>query len=180
MVDQQVRSTFTLVPLEGVEAFVGVADEGQAQLRLLLIGHVLSLSAKSRGVIGLVDLVGREVGDVDVGAESGLERSADAAQLVPDDTAEEAVLFDLVGTFHGSTGVAETVRGVAEKAEALLAITKLDRALSGPTFESYSQTSEKGEYLPGSRESQARRQSYDRYREGLLHRKEATRSDTQT
>lgn len=63
-------------------------------------------------MVALVDLVGGEVGDIDVGVELRFERRADLAQLVPDHAAEEWVVFDLLR----AAGPAEAVGGVAEEA----------------------------------------------------------------
>ena len=51
---------------------------------------------EQRGVVRLVDLVGGEVGRVDVGRQAGLERRADAPQAVELDAPEEGVVLELV------------------------------------------------------------------------------------
>lgn len=51
----------------------------------------------STGVF-LRNLVNGEVRNIDVRAKSRLERSTDAAKLIPDHSAEEWVVFDLCGT----------------------------------------------------------------------------------
>lgn len=61
-------------------------------------------------MVVLVDLVGREVGDIDVGVELGFEGSADLAELVPDDASEEWVILDLLG----STCTSETIGRITE------------------------------------------------------------------
>lgn len=77
----------------------------------MLVARQLRLSAQGGRVIDLVDLVGGEVGDVDVRVELRLEGGPDLAQLVPDHAAEEGVVFDLLR----AAGPAEAVRGVAEE-----------------------------------------------------------------
>lgn len=45
-------------------------------------------------MIRLVDFIGWEVGDVDVGVEAGFKGRADLAEAVPGDAAEEVMAFD--------------------------------------------------------------------------------------
>lgn len=74
----------------------------------MLFAESIDLRVICRAVIRLVDFVGREVGDVDVGLEARFERGADFAEGVPIDAAEEVVLFDLgspVGTARGAEAV---------------------------------------------------------------------------
>lgn len=66
-------------------------------------------------MVRLVDFVGWEVGDVDVGLEARFERGADLAEGVPVDAAEEVVLFDLRGAVGAARG-AEAVGGGTEEA----------------------------------------------------------------
>lgn len=100
-----------------VEALEGISDEGQAHLRRLLDRGSASASLldglrlEHRRVVGLVDLVGGEVGGVNGGSQARLERSSDAAQAVELDTAEEGVSLDLV-----RARTAETVLRVADQA----------------------------------------------------------------
>lgn len=77
----------------------------------MLLARDLRLGPQRGRVVALVDLVGGEVGDVDVGVELRLEGGADLAQLIPDHAAEEGVVFDLLG----AAGPAEAVGGVAEE-----------------------------------------------------------------
>ena len=63
----------------------------------MLLAQSVNLRAVRGRMVRLVDLVGGEVGDVDVGVEAGLEGSADLAEAVPGDAAEEIVGFDLRG-----------------------------------------------------------------------------------
>lgn len=81
-------------PPESIEALVRVADEGQAHLRHMLLAQRIDLRAIGCRMIRLVDFVGWEVGDVDVGVEAGFERRADLAKAVPGDAAEEFVAFN--------------------------------------------------------------------------------------
>lgn len=83
--------------VEGIEAFVGVSQEGDIHLRHLVSNLARSLcSLEMSSGIGLVDLVDREVGGIDVGRESRLEWCTNAAKAVEVDTAEEGVGLDLI------------------------------------------------------------------------------------
>jgi hypothetical protein len=97
-----------------VEPLERVPNERQAHLGalLLLLVAVAGLGgAQQRGVVRLVDLVGGEVGRVDVGGQTRLERRADAPQAVKLDAAEEGVVLDLV-----RAAAAEAVLRVADEA----------------------------------------------------------------
>lgn len=91
----------------GIEPLEGVTNKRQAHLRtLVLLGTLPStslLSPQVRGVIRLVNLVGREVGGIDGRGEARLEGGTDPAQAVKLDTPEEGVAFDLVGTATSKT-----------------------------------------------------------------------------
>jgi hypothetical protein len=95
-----------------------IPDKRQAHLGALLLlrrpaaGTVAGLRGlEQRRVVRLVDLVGREVGRVDVGGEARLEGRADAAQAVELDAAEEGVVLNLV-----RAAAAEAVLRVADQA----------------------------------------------------------------
>jgi hypothetical protein len=103
-----------------VEPLEGIPDKRQAHLRALLLLRRTATSAgavprlcglEQRGVVRLVDLVGGEVGRVDVRRQARLERRADAAQAVELDAAEEGVVLELVGA-----AAAEAVLRVADQA----------------------------------------------------------------
>lgn len=85
----------TLVRLERIEGFIGVANEGKTHFSLLFSRHCADLCSVRRARILLRNLVNGEVRHIDVGAESGLERSMDVAQLVPNHSAEKRVVLDL-------------------------------------------------------------------------------------
>jgi hypothetical protein len=86
-----------LAALEGIEGLVGVADERQAHLGLLRVRHGTSLGTVDRAGIFLRNLINREVRHINVGAETRLEGSTDATQLIPNNSPEEGVVFDLCG-----------------------------------------------------------------------------------
>jgi hypothetical protein len=93
-----------------------IPNKRQAHLRALLLlrrrAAVAGLGGlEQRGVVRLVDLVGREVGRVDVGRQARLEGRADPAQAVELDAAEEGVVLDLV-----RAAAAEAVLRVADQA----------------------------------------------------------------
>lgn len=69
----------------------------------------------------LWNLVDGEVRDIDVRAESWLERSADVAKLVPDYSAEEGVVLNLRGTAILATFATNTVFRVTQETEHSLA-----------------------------------------------------------
>lgn len=95
---------------KGVEALKGIAHEWNDELgRLVRVGG--ALGPHGGGRVGLVDLVGGEVGDVDVGLELRLKGSLDAAQVLEHDAAEEGVLLDLLRSL-----APETVGRVANEA----------------------------------------------------------------
>lgn len=77
----------------------------------MLLARDLRLGPQRGRVVALVDLVDGEVRDVDVGVELWLEGGADLAEVVPDHTAEERVVLDLLG----AAGPAEAVGGVAQE-----------------------------------------------------------------
>lgn len=114
-----------------IEPLEGVSNEWQAHLWALLHpAHLLGsgldlLGLEQRGVVGLVDLVGGEVGSVDVTGQPGLEWSSDSPQLFKLDTAEEGVALDLMGTT-----TAQTVLSVAyEAVERLVLLLIFDGTL---------------------------------------------------
>lgn len=114
-------STVSSISLEGVERFVGVSDEWKAHLRLLLVRHGASLSAVDGTRILLRNLIDREVRHVNVRAQSWFERRADAAQLLPNDAAEEGVVLDLRCAAELAAIASDTVFCVAEEANPELA-----------------------------------------------------------
>lgn len=77
----------------------------------------------------LWDLVNGEVRDIDVRAESWLERSADFAKLVPDHSAEEGVILDLRGTTILATFATNTVFRVTQETDHLLATVHILRII---------------------------------------------------
>jgi hypothetical protein len=101
-----------------VKPFKSIPDKRQAHLgALLLLGGRAGAVAgglgglEHGGVVRLVDLVGREVGRVDVGRQARLEGRADPPQAVELDAPEEGVVLDLV-----RAAAAEAVFRVADQA----------------------------------------------------------------
>jgi len=84
-----------------VETLEGISEERQALLKRLFSGSGTTLLHRllleDGGVVRLVDLVSREVGCVNVGGETRLERRANAAQAVEVNSTEEGVALDLLG-----------------------------------------------------------------------------------
>ena len=66
----------------------------------------------------LGDLVDGEVRNINVRSQTGLERCADLAKLLPNNTAEEGVIFDLGRTTVLATFLTNTVFRIAEEARA--------------------------------------------------------------
>lgn len=81
----------------------------------MLFPECVDLRMVRGAVVRLVDFVGREVGDIDVGLKARLERCTDFAEGIPIDAAEEVVEFDLRGTVSAARG-AEAVGGGTEEA----------------------------------------------------------------
>lgn len=63
----------------------------------------------------LRNLINREVGHIDVRAKARLEGRTDAPQLIPDDTAEEWVILDLLGASVLATFAADTVVRITQE-----------------------------------------------------------------
>lgn len=104
-----------LVGLECVECFVCISDKRKTHFCFLLVGHGTDLSSVCSTRVFLWDFVYREVRDIDVRAESRLERCPDFAQLIPNNTAEERVVFNLRGAAMLSTIVANTMLRVTQE-----------------------------------------------------------------
>lgn len=81
----------------------------------MLIAESLDLRAVHGRMVALIDLVGGEIRHVHGGIETGLERGADGAELVPADAVEERVVTDVGATVLAGRG-AEAVVGIAEEA----------------------------------------------------------------
>lgn len=81
---------------EGVEPFVRVTDEGEIHFGHVLFAQSFDLRPISSGVIALIDLVGGEVGDVDVRGQARFKGGADRSELVPVNPVEKRV-FPNVG-----------------------------------------------------------------------------------
>ena len=100
-----------------IKPLKGIPNKRQAHLRALLLlpgraaGAVPSLGGlEVRGIVRLVDLVGGEVGRVDVGRQARLKRRADPPQAVELDAPEEGVVLELV-----RAAAADAVFGVADQ-----------------------------------------------------------------
>lgn len=103
----------TLVRLERIEGFIGVANERKTHFSLLFFRHCADLcSVRCAGIL-LRNLVNGEVRHIDVGAESRLEWCTNVAQLVPDHTAEKGVVLDLCSTAVLATFVTDTMLSIA-------------------------------------------------------------------
>jgi len=95
----QGRSPATEVVVETLER---ITNEWQAHLRRIFTWSSTTCSGRrsSRlqvgGIIGLIDLIRREVGRINIGSEFGLEWCADPAQIFKLDTTEEFVVLDLI------------------------------------------------------------------------------------
>ena len=81
----------------------------------MLLAELLHLCPMLRRMVVLIDLVGGEVADVDIGGETGFERCADIAQLFEDDALEKGVASDL-GAAVGPECCSQTLGRVAEEA----------------------------------------------------------------
>lgn len=108
---------------ESIETLVRVADEGQAQGRLLLAHLSFRLRAQGGRVVDLRDLVDREVLSVDIALEFGLKWSTDAAKLIPVDAVEEWVILEL----GGARDTTQTVLRVADEAGNPVSVMNAER-----------------------------------------------------
>lgn len=109
------ESTLCSVALEGIKCFVRVSDERQAHLRFLLIRHRASLCTVDGTGVFLWNFINGEVRNVNVGAQSRLERSADVAKLLPNHSAEERVVLDLCSTSVLTAVAANPVFRIAQE-----------------------------------------------------------------
>lgn len=123
--DEQQRRPSSLRELHSPEVVIepleGVPNERQAHLGAFVLGGRAGGDGgggagglgglEQGGVVGLVDLVGGEVGRVDVGGQARLEGGADPAQAVELDAPKEVVALDLMGSAS-----AETVLRVTDEA----------------------------------------------------------------
>jgi hypothetical protein len=104
-----------------IETLECVSDERQAHLGRLLglstLCHVPSL--EEGGIVGLVDLVGREICGVNVGRQAGLEWRTDSSKAVKLDAMEETVCLELL-----SATTTQTVLSVANQAKKKLSVIR--------------------------------------------------------
>lgn len=100
----------SLAASESVEALVRIADERQAERRVIAAKGV-RLRAELSRVVDLRDFVDWEVLCIDIALELGLERSADLAETIPIDAVEERVVLQLLS----STNTSEAVGRVADE-----------------------------------------------------------------
>lgn len=93
-----------------IESFKGVSNKWQAHLwRLFNLAALLQcLSFENGSIISLVNLVGREVGGVNVRCQARLEWSSDTTKTVKFDTTEEGMILDFVGTPPSKTVLSVT------------------------------------------------------------------------
>jgi len=106
-----------LAGLESIESFVGVPDKGETHFSLLLLRHGTGLSTELSTVVFLGNLINWEVRDVHVGTEFRFEGGANPTKLLPDNTTEERVIFDLRSTTMGSSFLTDTMFWVTEEAK---------------------------------------------------------------
>lgn len=81
----------------GFEPLESISNEWQRHVSRVFITQSLDLLAVSGRCILLGNLVNREVADIDVGRELGLEWSANGSKVVPLDAVEKGVRFDFLG-----------------------------------------------------------------------------------
>lgn len=96
-----------------IKSLVRITQEGNIHLwrfvLLLAIGSLLGPQLSSG--IGLINLIDREVGGVNVGCQPWLEWSSDPTKAVKIDPLEEYMVFDLV-----CTSTSETILRVTDQA----------------------------------------------------------------
>ena len=121
-----------------VECLVGVPDEWQAHLCILLTRNRFGLSAVEGSVVLLWDLVNGEVAEIHVRGEPWLKGRTNVTELVPDHATEEWMFFDRGCAIVRAAILAESVVGITEEAMAVLAIRtcQILVATKGLTFES--------------------------------------------
>lgn len=81
----------------------------------MLLAQLLHLRTMRRRMIVLIDFVGGEVADVDVGGEPRFKGGADVAELFEDDALEEGVGTDF-GAAGCAVGGSEALGWIAEEA----------------------------------------------------------------
>ena len=77
---------------------------------MLLVAVASHLGLEQRGIVSLVDFIGREVGGINGRSQARLEGRTDTAQVLELEATEERMCFDLMGT-----AATETVFGVANE-----------------------------------------------------------------
>ena len=124
--------------LEGVECLIGVPNERQAHLRILLTRERLCLSTMESGIVFLWDLVDGEVAEIHVRCEPWLKGSTDVTQLFPDHATEEWMSLDRGCPVVRAAVLADSVIGIAEEAMVALVIRTCQTlvATKALTFES--------------------------------------------
>ena len=80
--------------LECIEGLVGVPNEWQTHLCILLCRHLFGLCSMHGTVVLLWDLIDREVANINVGRKFRLKRGPDLPKLLPNHAAEEWMLLD--------------------------------------------------------------------------------------
>jgi hypothetical protein len=108
------RESSEVVVLKALER---VADEWQAHFGCIITSLAICCSGRScsfevRSIIGLINLISREVGRVDIRGEFGLEWGSDSAKSIELNSTEEFVVLNLI-----CTSTAKTILGVANKAK---------------------------------------------------------------
>ena len=81
----------------------------------MLFAQSVGLSLPSSSVIVLINLVDREISRVDVGRQPRLERSANLAKMVPNDTFEKGMSLDFCAS-HLTGLASKAIVGVTKKA----------------------------------------------------------------
>ena len=132
------------------------------------------LRLKQASILGLIELVGGEVGGVNIGSQAWLERCPDPTQFVKLDSSKERVRFQLV-----RSATSKSVLRVANQTKLLVLKPTLPGTMS-LTFGSNFQLAGPGEYHQGNIKIASSSQSFGMYHVGPQHRMEATLLSTQT
>ena len=104
-----------LTTLEGIKCLVGVSNERKTHLSFLFIWHGTSLRSVDGASILLRNLVNREIRHIDVRAEPWLERSPNAAEVIPDHAPKEGMVLNLGCTSALATFATNTVFRVTQE-----------------------------------------------------------------
>lgn len=115
--------------LECVECLIGVSNEWQAHLRILVGRHELGMCSVHGAVVLLWDFIDREVADIDIGRQLRFEWCSDLPQLIPNDASEEWVFLDGRCPVVSTSFLAQTIGSVTKEA-GLISINLIDLELA--------------------------------------------------